>query len=871
MEEVKPPKWAATALRIFINKNYLEEIEGDLDEVFCDDLETYSKIKARRYYIIGVLKLFRLSLIKNLKWIYKLGLIISIMRTLRIAFRNLIKFKTHSAINLIGLSLGLAIGGLILLYVMDELSFDEFHTNGDRIYKVVTKASNDEGMETNAHPVGYQLRTKYPEVEAVLYTRNATNFKVNYNNERFDHEIHYADEEFFTLFSFDLLSGNSREALRDPYSVVITKSLEDIYFNGSALGQTLKMMDSIDFKVTGVVKDLPSNSHIQFDILISFSTFPDFRYFDLTDGWGNFDVRNYLLLKEGVDFNEFESKIKDIYDENVGEWLAEMGMSMSVGLVPLNELYLSDTYWNGFGPNGSKKRVKTVSVIAIFLLILACINYINLSTARSAFRAKEVGVKKVVGSSRSSLIAQFMMESFLLTLIAFILASFLIGTFLSFFNELMIKEYSLVSFLSEKFIVGISILLVLVTFLSGYYPALVISGLKPLSVLNGKLNKTYRGLNLRKGLIAFQFFISSGLVLATIIVVDQINYMRTQDVGFDKEQILVVNATNTPGGNRRKVMKEAISGLSGVEKVTYTNALPGRPGWQGQWAYPGKISDHHVSTEYMAIDEDYLSTLGLELIAGQNFDLSKTSELTNGLIINETCVQAMGWDNAQDAIGRQIVSPSQTPEGKVIGVVKDYHGLGLQENIWSKVMDYSGEQYGMYYAIRYDAGQTYDLIKSIEKKWDEMYSSYPLNYFFLDEEFDLQYREENQLAKVLSIFSVIVVIVSAIGLLGLISFVAMSKTKEVGIRKTLGASVQEIIFILSKEFIFLVIIGNILSVPLIWYFGREWLNDFAYHTSINPIIFFVTLVVTSLIAFLTVSFQTVKTAKMNPVKALRYE
>lgn len=871
MSEILPPKWSRRLLRLFIHKAYLEEIEGDLEEVFYDDLEIHSVKEARKRYTFGVFKLFRFSLLKNLKWIYKIGLIITIMRTLKLAFRNLLKFKTHSGINLVGLSLGLAVSSLILLYVIDELSFDDFHTKGDRIYKVVT-ASQGGGMETNAHPIGYQLRTQYPEIESVLYTRWASPaFKLNHEGKRYEHKVFYASEEFFHIFSFPLKSGDAETALKDPYSIVITESIEDIYFDEPALGQTITLRDSVDFKVTGVVKDIPKNSHIQFDMLMSFSTFPDFRYFSYTDGWGNFDIRNYVLLKEGEDPVKFQRKIANIYDENIGNWLDEMGMELTTVLVPLKDIYLGETYWNGFGPNGSMKRVKTVTIIAIFLLLLASINYINLSTARSAYRSKEVAMKKIVGSSKRGIITQFMTESFLLTIISFGLAIVIILSILPFFNELMSKNYDLASFLNTKILIAMGSLILIVSFLSGYYPALVISGLKPLNALNGKLEKTYQGLSLRKLLITFQFFISSALVLATILVISQINFMRNQELGFDKEQLLIIDGTNLPQNSTRVALKNELKTLSGVEFVSHTNALPGRPGWQGQWAYPEKMEGEQVDTEYMAIDENYIDALGLKLIAGNNFNLSKQSELNDGLIINETCVEAMGWQSPEDAIGKMIVSPSGTPEGKVIGVVKDYHGLGLQQNIWPKAMDYSGDTYGRYYAIRYQADQTYDLIKGIEDKWSQTFGSYPLEYFFLDEDFDRQYREENQLAKVLSIFAVIVIIVSAIGLFGLISFVALSRTKEVGIRKTMGASIAQIVFILSKEFVYLVLLGNILAIPLIWYFGNDWLNDFAYHTSINPIIFVITMIITALIAFISVSFQTYKTAKLNPVNALRYE
>lgn len=871
MNEVVPPKWARRILRLFIHSEYLEEIEGDLEEVFYDDLESTSVRTANKRYAIGVLNLFRVNLIKNLKWIYKIGLIVKIMRTLRLAFRNLVKFRTHSTINLIGLSLGLAVGGLILLYVIDELSFDRFHTKGDRVYEVVTSAAEG-GLATNSWPVGYKLKTEFPEVESVLYAKNfPSNLKMNHGNKRYNQSIFYASQNFFDLFSFDLKSNNSNEVLSAPFTAVITESLEDVYFDGEALGKTLTLGDTLDFEITGVIENFPKNSHIQFDILVSFPTIEKLQWWSYTEGWGNFNAINYLLLKEGVDVKEFESKIKNIYSENVGEWLDEMGVTFTTELIPLKDIYLNEDYWNNFGPKGSKKRVETVTWIAIFLLILACINYINLSTARSAFRAKEVGMKKVAGSSRGAIISQFMTESLLLTLIAFLVGFFLISLALPFFNELMDKKYTLDSFNTSAFIAAISGLIVLVTVSAGFYPAWIISSLKPLNALSGKLDKTYQGLSLRKILIAFQFFISSGLVIATILVINQIDYMRTQELGFEKEQVLIIDAIDAPRGSRRNVLKNQLQSIPGVYQVSHTNAIPGRPGWLGQWAYPGKESGEQVDTEYMAIDEDYLDVLELELIAGNNFNLDKPGELEEGLIINETCVQEMGWNSPKDAIGKKIVSPSDRPSGTVIGVVKDFHGLGLRDNIWPQAMDYKSDSYGHFFAIRYDTKQTYELIKSIESVWESVYGDYELKHFFLDEDFDRQYKEENQLASVLSIFAIIILIVSSIGLFGLISFVALSRTKEVGIRKTMGASVMQIIIILSKEFMVLVLVGNLLVIPLVWYFGNQWLNDFAFHTTINPVIFFAAMVITAAIAFITVSIQTYKTAKMNPVHALRYE
>ena len=321
----------------------------------------------------------------------------------------------------------------------------------------------------------------------------------------------------------------------------------------------------------------------------------------------------------------------------------------------------------------------------------------------------------------------------------------------------------------------------------------------------------------------------------------------------------------------RQVFENQIRGFSGVDLVSQSNALPGRPGWQGQWAYPEEVSDQPVDTEYMAIDETYLPALGLELIAGSNFDLSKPSELQEGLIINESCVKAMGWTSAEEAIGRRIVSPSERPQGTVIGVVRDYHGLGLQEKIWPKAMDFAADDYMRFFAIRFHPGQIDPLLEQLEKSWDEVFPGYPLKYRFLDQDFARQYEEENRLAQLLSIFAVIVIIVSVIGLLGLISFITLSKTKEVGIRKVLGADTSHIIYVLSRQFIVLVLLGNVLSMPLIWLYGNDWLNNFAYRTDLNPWLFLSATLVTAMIAFGAVGLHTWRTARMNPVISLRYE
>lgn len=756
---------------------------------------------------------------------------------------------------------------------MDQFTYDDFHSHEDRIFKVVT-ASGGGGLETNAWPVGQHLKTNYPEVDKIIYARRApVGFKVYHKLQRYEHEVHFASKDFFSVFSFDLKQGSAENALANPYSVVITEELATKYFEGDAMGKTLTMRDSVDFTITGIVADVPNNSHIQFDVLASFSTLVkmgDFSY-TVDYGWGTFNVRNYVLLKEGMSGEAFQSKINGVYEEQVGDWLKEMGVEFTLDLLPLPEVYLNAAYWNGFGPNGSKDELRTLLVIAAFLLLLACVNYINLSTARAAYRAKEIGIKKVVGSSRRFIISQFMAESTLLTVFAAILGLIIISGILPVFNHLMDKQYVAADFLTPTYLLLLLAMVLIVSFISGFYPALIMSGFKPLQALSGKGLNSKSSAQLRKGLIIFQFFVSSGLVLSTLLVISQLNFMKQQNLGFDKDQVLIIDATDVYQNAGRQVLENKISAFAGVEMVSQSNALPGRPGWQGQWAYPDEFSDQPVDTEYMAIDEAYLPTLGLELIAGSNFDLDKPSELAEGLIINESCVKAMGWSSPEEAIGKRIVSPSETPQGTVIGVVRDYHGLGLQERIWPKAMDFSAETYGRYYAIRFNPQQIDNLLDQLETSWDEVFSGYPLKYRFLDQDFARQYEEENRLAQLLSIFAVIVIIVSIIGLLGLISFITLSKTKEVGIRKVLGANTSHVIYVLSRQFILLVLLGNVLSMPLIWLYGNDWLNNFAYRTELNPLLFLGATLITALIAFAAVGLHTWRTARMNPVISLGYE
>ncbi len=796
----------------------------------------------------------------------------------KITLRSLWKHKAYSIINLLGLSLGLAAGIFILLYVVDEVSYDGFHTKRERIYRVNSGFSNpttgEKGgtIDTNAWPVGKVLETEYPEVEAVLYTRSASYLTVNFEQKQIRQKMHFASKEFFEIFSFEMIEGNPTTALENPYTVVITESMAKKYFpNTEALGKTLSMMDTLQFDVTGVVKDVPANSHIQFDMLISFPTYIDIdKSFDYGVGWGNFNMRNYILLKEGSDATAFTQKATGMYEEKVSGMLREWGTSAFLAFEKMPEIYLKSDAGNGMGPVGDIDRVYLVSGIGIFVIILACINFINLTTARSTYRSREVGLRKVVGSSRARLVFQFLGEAFLLNVFSFFIALALAGLALPFFNELLSKSYLLTSLLEAQIIIGISILILAVSFFSGFYPALVLSGMKPIETLKNKVTLNEKGVTFRRVLVVFQFMISVLLVLGTLIVIDQLTYMQREDLGFAKDEIFIINGSRTSDDKLANFRNE-LKSQSVVHALTFANAVPGRAGWAGQIAYPeGMQGDRSVSLEYMAVDDGYVPTLSLEIIAGRNFDINRPTDLGTSLVINEEAVKILGWNSPEEAIGKKIESPSGYPAGEVIGVIKNYHQAGLQQKISAVAMNYDPEN-SYLIAIRFKASDTKTLLSEAEKLWKKHFPDRDFSYFFLDEDFARQYENEERLARLFAFFSTVTIVIGVIGLLGLVSFMIVARTKEIGIRKVMGAGVFTIVRLLSMETLLLVMIACLIAIPLAWYGGSEWLNTFAYRTQISPSVFLLAFLIAITISFITISILTVKAAISNPVKSLRYE
>ncbi len=796
----------------------------------------------------------------------------------KIAYRSLLKYKSYSLINLVGLTLGLAAGILITLYVLDELSYDKFHTNGDRLYRVSSSFSKDtdvdDFLETNAWPVGDVLRREFPETEMVLYTRRAAELIANLEGKMVNERVHYASPEVFKMFSFPLIEGHANTALDEPFTIVISENMKAKYFpNDNALNNTITFNDTIQFRVTGVMKNIPSNSHIQTEMVASFATFEKLNpYFSYTDGWGNFNMRNYVLLKEGADATAFKAKIKNIYTDKAGEQFKQWGVTASLHLEPFTEIYLHSKAGNGFGPAGNINTVYLLGGVGIFVILLACINFINLATARSVQRAKEVGVKKVVGSSRTRLIAQFLGESLIITIISFGFALIFITLFLPAFNELLGKTYALQSLFTPKLIIASIFLTGVIALCSGYYPALVLSAFRPVEILKGKMHRGSGGAVLRRTLVVVQFTISVSLVAGTIVVLDQLEFMQRRDLGFTRDEVFVVSAAHIRGVEPSvyTAFLNDLKAQSLVKNVTRCNSLPSISGWRGQVAFPeGQSGNDAVSTHYIAADENYLATLDLTLAAGRNFDPARPSD-DDALIINESAVSAFGWGTPENAIGKKITSPSGTPAGTVIGVVKDYHDQGLQNKVSLNAIDFN-TTYSNLYAIRYTAADTKTLIETLETVWRKYFPENEFNYSFLSETFARQYDKERRIAKVFAIFSSVTILIAVIGLFGLVSFLVASKTKEICVRKVLGANVWSIARLLSTEFILLVLLSNIIAFPLILSVADSWLQRFAFHVELSPMVFIVTALVALSITAITISFHTFRAALTNPATTLRYE
>lgn len=780
------------------------------------------------------------------------------------ALRSLLKNKGFTFINVAGLALGLATVLLIVFYVVDELSYDRFNTKADRIYRVNTDlkaGSNETSFAITAPAVADALGKEFPEVERSMRIGQAVNIRFKKGGEVIEEKNGFhCDADIFNIFTLPFLNGNAKTALTEPNSIVISKSLALKYFNTTeAVGKVMLLVsDSSLHKVTGVMEDMPAQSHFKADIFFSMSPNTD-------HSWNHFNTGTYILLKQGTNPRTLESKFGALmrrngstpaFDYNKFE---ASGNYIRLSLTPLTDIHLHSNRQRELGINGNVEYVYIFSLIAIFILVLACINFMNLSTARSASRAREVGVRKVLGSSRRYLVAQFLSESVMLTLVATILAVLIAWAALPLFNQVSGKSLVITVYTFKWLLPAMLLIVVMVGMFAGAYPAFYLSAFRPIHVLKGQLVSGFKGGFFRSSLVVFQFSISIFLIIGTLVIYNQLTYIRSKDLGFNRSQVLIIKNANAADP---RVLKQQVKQLPGVINATLTHYLPTSN--LSALNYVDGGSAKNIETQFWPVDADYISTMGMKLIQGRNFNEQFLTD-SSAVIINETMAKIIGYkgDPAQKI-------NDMNKRYNIIGVVKDFNFSSLRDNI-TPVMLVMNNDWMAQLSVRLDARNLPSLMHKIENKWKSQVQGLHFEYSFMDDDFNALYNNEQRMGKLFIIFTGLAIIIACLGLFGLAAYAAEQRTREVSIRKVLGASVSSITAMLSKDFVKLVIISILIAIPLAWLIMQKWLQGFAYRQNIQWWTFIAAGLGALVIACITVSYQSIKAALVNPADNLRGE
>ena len=798
----------------------------------------------------------------------------------KIAWRNMIRNKAFSAINIVGLALGIAACILILQYVAFELSYDNFHKNSSQIYRVKQDRYNDGKLSTQwaagAYAVGNSFKDAYPEVEDYVKLLRKGISIVDYGEKSVKVEkIYMASSSFFSIFSFPLVSGNPKTLLAEPNTVVLSSSVaKRIFGNENPVGKTVLRNKRKPFKVTGIFEDMPANSHIKADMLVSYATFlSDVKPDNPETAWQWDGCLTYIKLRPGTDPAKLEAKFPALVDKLAGEEHKKYKSAAVYLLQPLRDIHLYSHLMMEPEPNGDGKTVYLLLGIAFFIVVIAWVNYINLATARAINRAKEVGVRKAVGSLRSQLIGQFMTESVLLNGLAVVLALILVALSLPKFNEISGQELSFRLLGSKLFWLPLGGLFLIGAFFSGLYPAFVLSGFKPVAVLKGKVSASSRGILLRKSLVVFQFSASLFLLVGTLTVFQQIRFMRQQSLGINIDQTLVINppiiADDSTFMRQMAAFKEELLRQSGVKAITASTVVPGQP---SDWNAGGirlKGADESLGKQYriIGVDYDFLQTYDLKLIAGRNFSKDFGND-PKAVVFNKMAVQQLGFADPQQAVGKEINFWGEI--FTIVGVTDNFHQQSLKDAYEPLIIRLIPDIRG-YFSVKLSTGSAGNAIAGVQSEWNKFFPGNPFEYTFLDDRFNDQYKADQRFGQVFGIFTGLAILVACLGLFGLASFTTAQRTKEIGIRKVLGSTVYAIVKMLYREFAILVFISFLIAAPIAWFAASQWLDGYAFRTGIQWWLFAAPFVLVLFIALLTVSFQSIKAALMNPVKSLRSE
>ncbi|HXB07208.1 MAG TPA: ABC transporter permease [Puia sp.] len=794
---------------------------------------------------------------------------------LRVAFRNLWRHRVFSGINLLGLAVGMASFLLISRYVAFERSYDSFNAKADRIYRLNCDTKTETEVlptGTTAGPQGPSIKQNFPEVEEQVRI-GFQSFLVQNGERRFqENNILAVDSTLFHIFSFPFVKGDPAVALQHPFDAVLSEDGAKKYFGpANPVGQSLLFDRKYQVRITGVIRNIPPNAQFHGDILVSFSTFTQL-YNHYADNWGNFGWFTYLLLKPGADAARLQAELKPFVNKSTADITKSIGMSYTLWLQPLKAVHLGPTLNNyGIGePTGSKANVNIFAIVAVFILLIACINFVNLTTARAAERAREVGIRKAIGAVRTQLTIQFLGESILLCLFAFVLAVGLCNALQPVFTGLLDQNIPLNNgpggYILELLGIALGIGVI-----AGVYPALVMSGFNPIAVLKGRFVSTKNGIVMRQVLVVFQFTISTALIIGTIVVYNQLRYMQSQDLGFKKDQTVAINfyGDSAVQANQERLRLE-LAAIPHVNGVTFSSNEPGTsPGnYYLQITNPaGKLQGNNLN--FYIVDFDYFPCYKINLAAGRAFSRDFTTDSAKALIINEAAARSLGYANPTAALGKKY--NMWGVDGTIVGIAKDFHFRSLQEAI--QPLGFRVFNPGFYSTISVGIAGDHipGTVAALEKKWQQLVPNRPFDYSFVDQDFAKLYSSADRFQRVFMYFGLLAIFISCLGLLGLAAYSTIQRTKEIGIRKVLGASVTTIVGLLSKEFLRLVFISLLIASPIAWFAMHSWLQEFAYRTNIAWWVFPLAAGAAVLITFLTVGFHAVKAAVADPVESLRTE
>jgi len=871
----KPPFIARVLLDFFSRQGATSYYAGDFEEAYQTIAKQEGPVKANRWYRGQVVRSLPGLILNSIYWSGAM-----FKNYLKTSFRNIKKHKSFTIINISGLSIGLACTILLAIFINSELSYDSYHIKKGRIFRVGEEMSfnNFSGKQSGTNGVIAEALMKYPEVEEstrFFYTR----ISVKYKEKQFSERFYCTDESVFKIFSWPLLKGNPNTALVAPYSIVLTQELASKYFgNEDPMGKIIILNEDESFKVTGVMADLPRYSTLHFNGLCSFSTlYTDNKMpMNILTEWTSHNFNTYVLLKEGVNYTEFQDKIKDIYYEYAADKLEASGSSYSVFLQPIKDIYLRPLR----GTFGPISYVYIFSTVAIFILLIACFNFMNLSTSRSMTRAREVGVRKVFGANRSRLIKQFLTESLLLSTLAMVIALGIAFTILPIISEFAQRDLMQDVFEMRWLIPGIIVCTIFMGLIAGSYPALILSRFRPVQVITNKLSAPKANIGFRRALVVTQFVISVTLIIGTALVIQQLDYLKTKDVGFDKEHVVCISVRDQLVRKTWPVLQQKFKSLPEVINTGASSRLPGWGAPMNSKIPEGYAKDNTQLMREINIDEQFLSTMGIQLVKGRNFSKEFGNDPRGSVIINETAAKKFGWENPLgkmiQTINTDKLTENEYENRSVIGVVKDFHLSAVTSEIQpafiANVLDYPFA-YGKIQALatRIKPGDIQATVSKMETIWKESFPDKPFNYYFLDEDFNEQFISIERSRDILSYFTFLAIFIACLGLFGMVAYAAEKRTKEIGIRKTLGSSVTQIVSLLSKELILLVLIANVIAYPLAYFSIVQWLNDFPYRMDISVSTFIVSTLLALAISLLTISYQAIKAAMTNPVDSLRYE